>query len=409
MFANEHCKRSVASMKRAARLSLTLLIFTKSACWADASGLNPMALEAFRYFQDSVSSISTVLADIESAPDRAWISKDKESFERKPDSYLDGAIALFLPEEHAEIRDELVSLDSTLATLKEKISTLEAERPFRGEGPERNSGIEGTLRSLMSEGISGVVFGQDIETGIQEPESRRTILISDFRRYMNREHSMYLTVRQCESLLYQVNGRDLVDAIAAAKVLTETEEHLRNVISGAGPDFSRKAHLDYYGLALIVRLTVERLRERHLQNCDEKYLPALAELSDGNDRLRTDNLTLLAELDSREQARIRIIEHNVRVADAARRAIDLYRNMLERKREETVRMLEDASGNVKAARATLETLEHVVEAGDVVSGALEGFNALSALEAPDLLPLDDEALYESLLDISRSLSDRLES
>ena len=407
MFATEHCIRYAACMKRATRLSLTLLLFAKSAIWAEASGLNPMTLEVFEHLQGSISSISTVLADIESAPDRTWISKDKESYERRLDSYLDDAIALLLPEGHAGIRDELVSLDSTLATLREERSTLEADRSFRGEGPEKNSGIEETLRSLMGEDVSRVVFGQDIETRIQELESQRRRLISDFRSYMNREYSIVLTVRQCESLLYQVNGKDLVDAIAATKVLTEIEEHVRNVISSAGPDFSRKVQLRYYRLALIVRLTIKRLTERHLQNYDEKYLPALAELADDNDRLRADNMQLLAEVDNREQDRLRI-EHAVRALDAARRAIDLYRNVLERNRDRAVGMLEDASRNVKVAQATLETLEHVAEVGDVASRALEEFSALSALEAPDLLPLDDEALYDNFLDISRSLSDRLE-
>ncbi len=395
-------------MTRATRLSLILLLVTKSALWAEESGLNPTTLDVFEHFQDSIPAIRGVLADIDSAPEWSLIARNKESYGKELDSHLDEAIANLLPEGHAAIRDELFSLDSDLTTLREEMFTLDAERSFGGGGPERDSELEMTLRSLMGEGVSRVVFGQNLETRIRELESRRMTLISDFRRYMNQELSMELTARQCESLLYQVNGKDLVDAIAAAKVLSELEEHLRDAYSRADKDFSRTVQLRYYRLALIVRLTIMRLTERHLQNYDEKYLPALAELEFDNDRLRTDNLHLLTEVDDREQDRVKI-EHVVRALDLARRAIDLYRHVLERSRDKSVRMLEDARRSVKLAQATLQTLEHVAKVQDVASGALKEFDALSELEAPDLLPLDDKALYDSLLDISRSLNDRLES
>ena len=395
-------------MTRATRLSLTLLLVTGNALWAQGSGLKPKSFEVFEHFQDSIPAIGRVLADIDSAPEWTLFSRDKESYGRELDSYLDEAIAHLLPEGHAAIRDELISLDSDLATLREEMFTLAAERSFGGEGSERTSEIGTTIRSLMGEGVSRVVFGQDVETRIRDLENRRMTLISDFRRYMNRELSMELTARQSESLLYQVNGKDLVDAIAAARVLTEIEEHVRDVTARAAPDISRTVQLRYYRLALIVRLTIMRLVERHLQNYDEKYLPALAELAADNDRLRTENLHLLAEVDDSEQDRLKI-EHVVRALDVARSAIDLYSHVLERNRDRSVRMLEDARRSVNLAQATLRTLEHVVKVQDVAGGALEGFDGLSELKAPDLLPLDDEALYESFVEISRSLNDRLES
>lgn len=86
----------------------------------------------------------------------------------------------------------------------------------------------------------------------------------------------------------------------------------------------------------------------------------------------------------------------------ARRVLDVRR-----KREEVNRMLRDAASDAKVARSTLRTLEHVMSVVNIASRALEEFNSLSQLNTHDLLPLDDDNLYNDYLDISRSLAVKL--
>ena len=101
------------------------------------------------------------------------------------------------------------------------------------------------------------------------------------------------------------------------------------------------------------------------------------------------------------------IEHNNRALDRARTAIDEYRGVLKRKRERVNGMLKDAAAEAKVARSMWRTLEHVMGVVDIASTALDEFNSLSQLSARDLLPLDDEKLYNDYLDISRSLAVKL--
>ena len=291
--------------------------------------------------------------------------------------------------------------------LREAKSNFEANRAL-GRAPKADtSGLETKIRSVLGSRLSELVFGDDLvdlDTQIRELKAQRSKLVHTFRDSLENEFGTILDLKQCEALLYQANGNDLLGAIAVARRLTEIEGRIRTVLLNSNTDITTKVRVKYYGLALIVRLTVERLTERHLRNYDEKYLPALAELEEDNIRIRRENIRLLSELEDR-----RHVEHNIRTLDKARAAIDKYRAVLKRKRKAVNRMLKDAARDAKVARSTLRTLEHAISVGDIASRALAEFHSLSQVSAADLLPLDDEKLYEDYLDISRSLAVKLGS
>ena len=395
-------------------LCLFLLVTSFSLPSAAAQTLSTETGEFFDYFQEYFSSMRATIEELDSAPEESpWpFTKDKASYEAELNEYLDDAISLLLPKRLMNFRTEFTRIDSELELLREAKSDFETERAL-GRTPQADaSRLKKKLKSVLSilgSDVSGLVFGvdvDDVETKIRELEAQREELIHTLRESLENEFGMSLEMKHCESLLYQANGEDLLGAIAAARSLTEIERHIRSVLVKSNEDFSTKVRLKYYGLALIVRLTIERLTEKHLRNYDEKYLPALAELLDDNSRIRRENRRLLGELKDQPRDRVKL-EHNIRSLDRARVAIDKYRVTLKGKRDAVSRMLKDAAREAKVARSTLRTLEHVMSVGDVASRALEEFNALSELTATDLLPLDDEELYNDYLDISRSLAVKL--
>lgn len=361
---------------------------------------------AFDYFEDTLPAIRDLLSGMESAPERSLFSRDKESYQDDLDEYLDDAIALLLPETPLKIRSELRRLDSELESLREERFNRDAARILGQGNQDERSEIKGVITSVIGDNASDLIFGMSVDDKIDSLEKQRQILILDFQDNMEKDFGTRLTVRQCESLLYQVNGEDLLRSIFAAKVLTEIEAHIRVILMSSDEDFSKKVRTKYYGLALIVRLIVERLTDEHLSNYDEKYFPALSNLADENERIRSDNVRLLNELENRSHAKLKI-EQNIRSLENARSAIDRYREVLEEKREKVADMRDKASRDARVARFTLQTLEHVMNVGDVASRALEEFNSLSQLKPPDLLPLDNDKLYDEFLDISKELAVRV--
>ena len=392
-------------------LGLIFLITSFSLPSATGQTLSTEAGAFFDYFQKYFSSIRTTIEDIDSAPEESpWpFTKDKASYEAELNEHLDDAISLLLPKNLINFRTEFTRIDSELELLRETKSNFEADRALGRTPPADASRLKKTIRSVLGRDVSGLVFGvdvADVDANIRELEAQREKLVHALRESLENEFGMSLDLKHCESLLYQANGEDLLGAIAAARSLTDIEGHIRAVLVKSNEDFSTKVRLRYYGLAVIVRLTIERLTEKHLRNYDEKYLPALAELADDNNRIRRENRRLLGE--QKDQPRHRgKLEHNIRSLDRARDAINKYRVTLKRKRDAVSRMLKDAAREAKVARSTLRTLEHVMSVGDVALRALVETNALSELSAGDLLPLDDEKLYNDYLDISRSLAVKL--
>lgn len=394
---------------RVLRLCLFVLITTFTSTSATGQSLSTETADFFDYFEKYFPSIRTTIEDIDSAPETSsplWpFTRDKDSYAADLNDYLDNAISVLLPKDLINFRTEFTRIDTDLDLLREAKSNFEADRAL-GRAPRPTaSGLQKTIRSVLGSGVSELVFGADLDdlnAHIRELEAQRNELVHTFRHTLESEFGTILDPKQCESLLYQANGDDLLGAIAVARRLTEIEGHIRTVLMKSTAEFSTKVRVKYYGLALIVRLTIERLTERHLRNYDEKYLPALAELAGDNTRIRRENTRLLGELEDR-----RHVEHNIRSLDKAKAAIDKYRTVLKRKRAAVNRMLKDAARDAKVARSTLRTLEHVTSVGDIASRALEEFQSLSRVNAADLLPLDDEKLYEDYLDISKSLALKL--
>lgn len=393
------------------RLCLFFLITTFTASSATGQTLSMETADFFAYFDKYFPSIRTTIEDIDSAPETSsplWpFTRNRDSYAADLNEYLDDAISLLLPKDLINFRTEFTRIDSDLDLLREAKSNFEANRAL-GRAPKADtSGLETKIRSVLGSRLSELVFGDDLvdlDTQIRELKAQRSKLVHTFRDSLENEFGTILDLKQCEALLYQANGNDLLGAIAVARRLTEIEGRIRTVLLNSNTDITTKVRVKYYGLALIVRLTVERLTERHLRNYDEKYLPALAELEEDNIRIRRENIRLLSELEDR-----RHVEHNIRTLDKARAAIDKYRAVLKRKRKAVNRMLKDAARDAKVARSTLRTLEHAISVGDIASRALAEFHSLSQVSAADLLPLDDEKLYEDYLDISRSLAVKLGS
>ena len=390
------------------RLCIIFLITSFSSLSATGPTLSTETGKFFDYFQENFASIRETMDAIDSAPETTSIwrpfTRDKDSYHTKLNGYLDDAISLLLPKDLINFRTEFKRIDSDLELLREAKSNLEADRAFGRASRADASRLEKTIRSVLPDDISRLVFGDDVEAQLRELKAQRKELVAIFRDSLENELGTNLNLKQCESLLYQANGDDLLGAIATARSLTELEGRIRTVLVESNDVFSENVRVKYYGLALIVRLTIERLTKKHLRNYDEKYLPALAELADENSDIRRDNIHLLDDLKDGNRLKI---EHNNRALDRARTAIDEYRGVLKRKRERVNGMLKDAAAEAKVARSMWRTLEHVMGVVDIASTALDEFNSLSQLSARDLLPLDDEKLYNDYLDISRSLAVKL--
>ena len=331
---------------------------------------------------------------------------DKESYQDDLNGHLDDALSIVLPDSYRNTRETLQEIDDSLNQLREEESKLEAERALEALRPSDRPGIVGRVVSwITDEDIEDQI--RDLRAKTAEQERKRDELFESFRELVRDEFDLELERSDIEALLYQINGADLVDAIVVAKILTRVEVHIRDIITETTGVAAPEVRLQYYGFALIVRLIVERLHARHLENYDTLYLTALDELERENQDTLRDSESTLAMVKADEHRRA-TIETNLRVLGMAKRAITVYRELLEKHRKKTDYMLREAHKDALVARDTLRTLEMVMNVEHVASKALAEFAALSEVSSPDLLPLDDQELYSQFLDISKNLSAKQE-
>ena len=398
-------REGVTELRHKFRIASVLLMtaFCVSISSAQETTVSLEANQLVRHLRDQFPSIRKTIHKLEEAPAPGTFTIwDKEKYEEDFNEHLDDALTLLLPEIYRSTKEELQSIDQKLEDIRVEKSTLEAERAIEPTTSRDESGMVGQILDWLTEDDLDEEI-RSLEAAAHELSRKRREIISNFRYVAKEQFKIELDNTQAEALLYQVNGTDLVDAVAVANILTDVETHIRDFIVEPDDVVAPKVRLQYYGFALIVRLIIERLHARHLQNYDGIYLPALSELDEENQRTLDFNRKTLNDVKADKHHRA-TVESNIRVLGLTMRVIDDYRNILMDRRNTTERMLREARKDALVARSTLMTIEMVMNFDQVASKALAEFAALSKLRAPDLLPLDDQEMYWQYLDISKKIA-----
>lgn len=381
-------------MIRAALLALTLAL--------PASAQTPMESSMgalIERLEEDLDGIAETLRSRESAPDTAFIGRDKNDYTERLNGYLDEAFGLVAPDLHDEYRRRL-------DVIEESIAEGDAVRPGlmidRLSAPEEGSGPTLMDRALGREHARG--SREEIDQQITEIDearaalvAERDALIAEFAGRLNAEYGLDVTSEQARAALTQVDGAMMVEAAIAMRVLGAMEERLREITEGGlDPAVANR----YYGVAAISRLLVARMYERHLQDYDETWLPRLAEMRADHDRLMADTRAKMRVADGNLR---RQYQANLAVQERVLAALRAYGDVLARQRAATAQGLGGAVERADLALNTLRTLESAVVLSNVMSETMGEFEALTGLGMAPLLPLDDEEIFEQYLGISRAL------
>lgn len=382
--------------------ALTAALLTLSAPALAQSG-DPTA-RVIEITLDDLPDIQEVLIDLEDAPERGWIIwSDRSDVEDDLNEYLDLIIEQILGEDYATARADLFDLDTRLARVEAELDELRVDLLT---APRSEAVFDTTDTLMMREYAAGSVEAIQIE--MEELEVRKDALIASraalqrgFRQTLNETYDLDLTREQSQSLLYQINGSSIVETMVTFRVLERIEARLAEIRSTVVSDDSLR---NYYGVAATMRLITVRLHQRHLSDYDDVWLPALAELE-------ADNAALIAAtIDAVEadpsEARQAAYENNLAIQRQIADVITDYRALLMARRDETYARMQEATLDAQVAVNTLRTLQSAAILFEQVTIASEEFAALTSISDAQLIPLDDQEIFENYLDISRQLEAR---
>lgn len=378
------------------RLLLVAALMAASPAWAEGRDVAPV----IGAIEDDLDTMRDIIAEMDAAPDHALpLLSDKQDYRDDLNRQLDRVLGLVLGDLYGESRAALFALDEEREGLDARIAELRIDRITAPRSADVVGVVDRTLNRFAEGSIEAIDAEiAQLEAQGEELERRRAALLRDFADRLMVEYGVEISPEEAEAALYQVNGVTIVESAMAFEVVRKIEERLRE-IQGVTEDDSVLRR--YYAVAAVTRLLVQRLYERHLQEYEEDWLPRLAEIEERNDRLMAETEAAIGEAD---EGRRPLYEANLRVQQQVAEVVDAYRAMLLEREELTRKGLEVAEADAAVALNTLKTLEAAVSLQSQMLWSSSEFESLMEISPPELIPLDDEEMFQRFLDVSRELA-----
>jgi hypothetical protein len=380
----------------ATRLLLAVLLIGASPVLAEGPDVAPV----IEGIEEDLGAIRGIIEEMDTA--RATplpLFRDREDVREDLNRQLDRILTLVLGDLYPQSRARLFALDEEAEALGERVAGLEVDRLTA----PRSEDVAGILDQTLNRFAPGSLEAIDAEVAALERQReelgrRRAALLREFAEELRARYGVEITEAEAEAALYQVNGVTIVESAVAFEVVRKIEERLGEIRQASDDDAVLRR---YYAVAAVTRLLIQRLYERHLLDYDEVWLPRLREIEARNDRLMAETEAAIAAAD---EARRGAYESNLAVQREVDEVIDAYRAMLEERRDLTESGLAVAEADAAVALNTLKTLEAAVSLQSQMLWSREEFETLMEIAPPELIPLDDEEMFQRFLDVSRELA-----
>jgi hypothetical protein len=377
-------------------LLLAALLLGAAPVWAEGPDVAPV----IRGIEDDLGAIRGIIEEMDTA--RATplpLVRYGSDVQEDLNDQLDTILTLVLGDLYPRSRAQLFALDAEAEQVGERIAGLRVDRITA----PRNADVAGILDQTLNRFAPGSIEAIDAEiTALEaqraELERRRAALLRSFADELFARYGVEITTEEAEAALYQVNGVTIVESAVAFEVVRKIEERLREIRAVTDDDAVLRR---YYAVAAVTRLLIQRLYERHLQSYETEWLPRLAEIEGRNARLMAETEGAIRGADD---SRRPVYEGNLEVQRQVAEVIDAYRAMLEEREDLTRRGLDVAKADAAVALNTLKTLEAAVSLQSQMLWSREEFETLMEISPPELIPLDDEEMYQRFLDVSRELA-----
>jgi hypothetical protein len=377
-------------------LLIVAALIAASPVWAEGRDVTPV----IEGIEDDLDTIRDIIAEMDAAPDHALpLMSDKGDYRDDLNRQLDRVLGLVLGDLYGESRAALFALDGEREGLDARIAELRIDRITAPRSADVVGVVDRTLNRFAPGSIEAIDAEiAQLEAQGDELERRRAALLRDFADRLLVEYGVQISPEEAEAALYQVNGATIVESAMAFEVVRKIEERLRE-IQGVTDDDSVLRR--YYAVAAVTRLLVQRLYERHLQDYEDDWLPKLSEIEARNDALIAETEAAIGEAD---EGRKPIYEANLRVQEQVAEVVDAYRAMLLEREDLTRKGLEVAEADAAVALNTLKTLEAAVSLQSQMLWSSSEFESLMEISPPELIPLDDEEMFQRFLEVSRELA-----
>ena len=235
---------------------------------------------------------------------------------------------------------------------------------------------------------------------------RSEILIDDLEFDLKRKLNnlgIKVTREQIRVLTSRVDGDDLSKTFAIFDVTKQISTSLGELIKTNS--FDSKSTVKYYGVYVLLSELLAYSQKKYIERIDTLYLIALENIED--DIKKSIDFTNEAIDNSSSKENIKILRQNIDSNEFALEVADFYKDILLNQRKQLESALEKTREQIDVAYSTYDTAAVSFNLLELINRSQDEFGKILNLQAPDIIPFENEQLANKFNEISVQISERI--
>ncbi|MFK7766717.1 MAG: hypothetical protein AB8B55_05810 [Mariniblastus sp.] len=315
-----------------------------------------------------------------------FLSRTKESQERRVESYLDVAGEALGISSISNRRIKIAELRESMAENRRNITLYQRKRISAPESTYNplvvtKSGYDGKIRTAKDE----------IAEAEQLIESQKAELVEDLNRI-----GMKLDAKNIDNLLESITGDEFVRVSIIFDNAKAFAAELERLTNESGEDL--EAAKKYYGVYLMLLKTVSQLQQKFVEKVDSEYYPKLDEFAQ-KARQNVSEAKRAIELGGDRT----VLKNNIMSNELTYKAAMHYKDGLAQQKHQMMMANLETKKNILTAANTYKTVALSKDVAALMSVSRRAFDSISGLSVPDLRPFENEKMKEAFSELTREL------
>ena len=357
---------------------------------SDAPEMSSLLARSWGKLAETLEQVIPLWEQHEELPDSRILGADKSSNRKKMNILLQEAISLLLNSEANEARERMLSLQANIPAVRADIESLKIKKisaPRKSSWPWEESGedIEKKIQGLR----------ESLENSQREIDRLRNEVAGHLRSY-----GLSIDDEHLDVLLSSVLGDDILkNAIVFENVKAVTSK-LSELTRESGEELYLAKR--YYGMYVVLVEALLFLQDQFIECIDTIYLPRLQIVQENSRNMRQKIEESLRNNDF-NASQNRMMKANQDALSLNIMAAEKYAQLLQRQKESVLNCRLRLEKDLRVASATYETVRLSGELSDVIRSSIGLFDALMALQVPEIHIFENMEVKRQFQEITLSL------
>ena len=322
------------------------------------------------------------------SPDSSWFGDTKESVREDLDEILEKLHNVLLGGEY-DYFEQISNQDKLIKELKEDIAELqEKELTALEEG------------NLFRDGKDDIQ--EKIKSKLDDITSYENNINEIYKAVQKRYKSLGIEISKetIETLMRRIDGNDVMQSVELVNTVKKLIPVLKELM-----ETSKENSKKYYGVSVILRELIVYSQKQYMQKNREVYLPEFNDMFERtNEILEEAKRNLVGDSDPNRMKMYKInIEQNRLTIDI----INLQRKILNNQYNKVETAKKNSMKDLRLARNIYKTATASMNAMDLIQNTDKEFDAIMAIQVPDIVPFENEAMKEKFYIMTKEVRSSL--